>query len=127
MQYYHHEHDGGTITDADVSFTNLKGISTAVVPAVLGLPTDFAATAAGVQSSKAVTIKNTGDAPPSSPASASPTARTPSAQYLVREGESPGDFSVVSNTCVGTAGARRHLLGAGRLQAHPHEPAPSLA
>ena len=23
VQYYHHEHDGGTITDADTSFTNL--------------------------------------------------------------------------------------------------------
>ena len=64
VQYYHQEHDGGTITDADTSLTNLKGVGTAVVPAILGLPTDFAATAAGVQSSKAVTIKNTGDAPP---------------------------------------------------------------
>ena len=102
VQYYHHEHDGGNITDADVSFTNLKGINTAVVPAVLGLPTDFAATAAGVQSSKAMTIKNTGDAPLTVTSVALANSTNQSSQLFQREGETPGDFSVVSNTCVGT-------------------------
>jgi sugar phosphate isomerase/epimerase len=104
VQYYHHEHDGGTITDANISFTNLKGIDTALVPAVQGKPLDFAATAAGVQSAKALTIKNTGDAPLNvqSVQLASSTSTNPGqAQFRVQEGESPGDFSVVSTTCVG--------------------------
>jgi sugar phosphate isomerase/epimerase len=64
VQYMHQEHDGGTITDADVSFTNLKGVGTSVVPTVLGLPTTVAATAAGTTGATTpVTIQNTGDAP----------------------------------------------------------------
>jgi sugar phosphate isomerase/epimerase len=64
VQYMHQEHDGGTITDADISFTNLKGTGSAVVPTVLGLPTVVAATAAGsTGASTPVTIQNTGDAP----------------------------------------------------------------
>ena len=129
VQYYHQEHDGGTITDADTSLTNLKGVGTAVVPAILGLPTDFAATAAGVQSSKAVTIKNTGDAP------AAITGHQPGHQHdrdvpelLRRADERRGDFSIVSTTCVGSLAPERHVLRAGRLPAHPHRaPAPSRA
>jgi sugar phosphate isomerase/epimerase len=102
VQYYHQEHDGGTITDADTSLTNLKGVGTAVVPAILGLPTDFAATAAGVQSSKAVTIKNTGDAAAAITGIGLATSNTAGAQNQVREGERPGDFSIVSTTCVGS-------------------------
>jgi sugar phosphate isomerase/epimerase len=102
VQYYHQEHDGGTITDADTSLTNLKGVGTAVVPAILGLPTDFAATAAGVQSSKAVTIKNTGDAPAAITAVSMANSTNATSQLLVKLDESPQDFSIVSTTCVGT-------------------------
>jgi sugar phosphate isomerase/epimerase len=105
VQYYHQEHDGGTITDADTSLTNLKGVGSAVVPSILGLPLDFEATAAAVQSSKALTIKNTGDAPAAITGVqlANSTSTNPNqAQFLVREGESPQDFSVVSTTCVGS-------------------------
>ena len=47
VRYYHQEQDGGTLTDADISFTNLKGVNTASVPTVLGLPATFPTVAAG--------------------------------------------------------------------------------
>jgi hypothetical protein len=102
VQRYLQEHDGGSTTDADTSLTNLKGIGAQVVPAILGLPTDFAATAAGVQSSKAVTIKNAGDAPASITGVVMTNSNNQTSQLFTREGESPQDFSVVSNTCVGS-------------------------
>jgi sugar phosphate isomerase/epimerase len=66
VQYYHHEHDGGTVTDANTSFTNLKGINTAVVGTVMGSPTSFPAVPAGTAAANNVVpvkIENTGDAP----------------------------------------------------------------
>ena len=102
VQYYSQEQDGGTLTDAEISLTNLKGVGTAVVPTILGLPTEFAATAAGVQSSKAVTIKNTGDAAATITGIGLANSTNQNNQNAIREGERPGDFSIVSNTCVGS-------------------------
>jgi sugar phosphate isomerase/epimerase len=66
VQYYHHEHDGGSTTDADTSFTNLKGINTAVVGTAQSVPPSFASVAAGTPAAEnavAVKIENSGDAP----------------------------------------------------------------
>jgi sugar phosphate isomerase/epimerase len=89
VQYYHQEQDGGTITDADISFTNLKGQNTASVPALLGLPTSFPSVAAGTAAAAnvvGVTISNTGD----KPLNITNTTLT---------GDNAGDFSVVGSTC----------------------------
>jgi hypothetical protein len=106
VQYYHHEHDGGTVTDADTSFTNLKGINTAVVGTVLGLPPAFPSVAAGTpaaQNSVPVKIENTGDAP-----------LTITAVGI--SGPNAGDFAIVSHNC--TAGA----LAPGQPTATPAVP-----
>jgi sugar phosphate isomerase/epimerase len=89
VQYYHQEHDGGTITDADISFTNLKGVGTASVPTLLGLPTSFPTVAAGTAAADnvaPVTISNTGD----KPLNITNTTIT---------GDNAGDFTVVGSTC----------------------------
>jgi sugar phosphate isomerase/epimerase len=97
VQYYHHEHDGGTLTDADISFTNLKGINGAVVPAVLGLPPSFPAVAAGTPAAEnAVPVKltNTGDAP-----------LTITRLQIQADSLNPGDqndFAIVAHDCTGT-------------------------
>ena len=49
VRYYHQEHDGGTITDADTSLSNLKGAGPASVGTLLALPVAFPATAVGAQ------------------------------------------------------------------------------
>ena len=36
VQYYHHEHDGGNLNNANDSFTNLRGINGRAVGTVLG-------------------------------------------------------------------------------------------
>jgi sugar phosphate isomerase/epimerase len=105
VQYYHQEQDGGTITDADISFTNLKGVGSQVKPAVLGLTTTFPSVAAGTPAAanaQAVTITNKGDAPLTitrvdlaTGGNNVPLARVP------REGERPQDFQILSNTCAG--------------------------
>ncbi len=89
VQYYHHEHDGGTITDADTSFTNLSPIGPAVVGTVLALPPSFPTVAAGTPAAEnavAVTVQNTGGAP----LTLTNTTLT---------GADAGDFSVVGSTC----------------------------
>ena len=63
VRYYHQEQDGGTLTDADISFTNLKGVNTASVPTVLGLPTTFPTVAAGTAATQPIVLQNTGDKP----------------------------------------------------------------
>jgi hypothetical protein len=105
VQYYHQEQDGGTLTDAEISTTNLKGVGSNVVGTVLGLPTSFPSVAAGTPAASnvvGVTIKNTGDAPLTITAVGLANSTNQSSQSLVREGESPADFSVISSTCVGT-------------------------
>jgi sugar phosphate isomerase/epimerase len=89
VQYYHQEQDGGTITDADISFTNLKGRNGQSVPALLGLPASFPSVAAGTPAASnivGVTIQNTGD----KPLSITNTTIT---------GDNAGDFQVVGSTC----------------------------
>ncbi len=87
VQYFHQEHDGGTITDADISFTNLKGVGTSIVATVLGLPPTFPSAAAGTSNTVVpVTIQNTGDAP-----------LTITGASIT--GDNASDFSVVSHTC----------------------------
>ncbi len=89
VQYYHHEHDGGTTSDADVSFTNLKGIGPSVVGTLLALPPSFPSVPAGTAAAEnavAVLVQNTGDAPLT-------ITRT---QFA---GDDAGDFEVVSSTC----------------------------
>jgi sugar phosphate isomerase/epimerase len=64
-QYYHHEHDGGTVSNANDSFTNLKGINTAVVGTAMAVPPTFPSVAAGTPAAEnavAVKIENSGDA-----------------------------------------------------------------
>jgi sugar phosphate isomerase/epimerase len=66
VQYYHHEHDGGTVNNANDSFTNLKGINTAVVGTAMAVPPSFPSVAAGTPAAEnavAVKIENSGDAP----------------------------------------------------------------
>jgi sugar phosphate isomerase/epimerase len=103
-QYYHQEHDGGTITDADISFTNLKGVGTSVVPAVLGLPTTFQSVAAGTSAATNVTpiqIWNTGDAP-----------LTITGASIT--GDNAGDFAIINHNC--------STLAPGNLLATPPVP-----
>ena len=47
VHYYHQEHDGGTLADANTSFTNLKGSGPASVATMLALPATFPTVAAG--------------------------------------------------------------------------------
>ena len=47
VRYYHQEQDGGTLTDAETSLTNLKGVGTASVPTMLALPASFPTVPAG--------------------------------------------------------------------------------
>jgi sugar phosphate isomerase/epimerase len=89
VQYYHQEQDGGTITDADISFTNMKGQNTASVPALLGLPTSFPSVAAGTAAADnalPITISNTGDKPLN-------------ITNTTLGGDNAGDFAVVGSTC----------------------------
>ena len=66
VRYYHQEHDGGTLTDAEISLTNLKGIGPASLGTPLGLPPSFNPVPAGTPAASNVTplvIQNTGDQP----------------------------------------------------------------
>jgi sugar phosphate isomerase/epimerase len=91
VQYYHQEHDGGTIADAEVSLTNLKGINTASVPSVLGYPAGSAPVAANgttAGNTFPVRVENSGDKP-----------LTITATSIT--GDDSGDFQVISNACNG--------------------------
>src|SRR4051794_33204233 len=99
VQYYHQEQDGGTLNDADISLTNLKGTGAQVKSAVLALPTTFPSVAAGTAAANnqlPITIKNTGDTPLTVTSVALLTGGN------ARQDETPGDFQVLSNTCTGT-------------------------
>jgi sugar phosphate isomerase/epimerase len=111
IRYYHQEHDGGTLTDADVSLSNLKGINAAVVGTVHVKPPSFASVAAGTPGSANVTpvlVQNTGDAP------LNITAVSVQANGVPNDA---GDFQVVSQTCT-TGGP----LAPGNSQAVPAVP-----
>ena len=67
VRYYHQEHDGGSIADADVSLTNLKGRNSQVVGTLHAKPPSFTSVPAGTAAADNVTpvlVQNTGDAPP---------------------------------------------------------------
>lgn len=99
VQYYHQEHDSGTMADANTSFTNLKGVGTSVVATVMGYPANFAPVQVGTtaaQTVKPVKIENTGDAP----LSISAVSIVADALDAGQE----GDFKVVSEDCT-TGGA----------------------
>jgi hypothetical protein len=99
VQYYHHEQDGGTTTDANTSFTNLRGINGRSVGTVLGKPTSFPSVAAGTAASAnqvPVVLPNTGDAPL--------TITNLQIQADPLDVGAAGDFSIVSQNCTAAGG-----------------------
>ncbi len=94
VRYYHQEHDGGSLTDAEISLTNLKGVGPASVGTPLGLPPSFSSVPAGTPAANNVTpvvIQNTGDQP----------LTITNAQV---QGTDAVDFSVVSQNCTAAGG-----------------------
>ncbi|HEX6024086.1 MAG TPA: TIM barrel protein [Solirubrobacter sp.] len=107
VQYYHQEEDGGTLTGADVSLTNLKGTGPNVVGTVLGYPTSFPSVPAGTAAADnvvPVTLQNTGDAPL--------TITNVQIQADPLDVGAAGDFAIVSQNC---SGAGSSPLAPGRL------------
>ncbi|HYI20844.1 MAG TPA: hypothetical protein VD836_19155 [Solirubrobacteraceae bacterium] len=101
VRYYHQEHDGGTITDADTSLSNLKGAGPTSVGTLLALPASFPPTAGGTQVTQDVLVQNTGEQPL--------TITNITIGQDALDSPSSSDFSIVSQTCTGGA------LPAGRL------------
>jgi sugar phosphate isomerase/epimerase len=103
VRYYHQEHDGGTLTDAEVSLTNLHGQGSAVVGTVYGAPTTFPSVPANTPASSnvvPVVLYNTGEAPLTF------GTATNVLQIQANALDTPvapaSDFQVVSDTCRGT-------------------------
>ena len=100
VAWYHGEQDGGSLNDMAVTLANLKGINSNAKGTVSVLPpAPFASVAAGTAAAdnvQAITVKNTGDAPLTISAAGLQTGGN------ARADEAPGDFAIVSNTCVGT-------------------------
>ena len=97
VRYYHQEQDGGTTTDADISFTNLKGQATASVGTLLGLPPAFASVPGGeVSPSVPVRIENTGDQPL--------TITNVTVQANAADAPSASDFTITSQNCTAAGG-----------------------
>jgi sugar phosphate isomerase/epimerase len=110
-RYYHQEHDGGTLTDADTSLSNVKGINSAVVGTLHAKPPSFLSVPAGTPGDSNVTpvlVQNTGDAPLSITGVSIQSNGAPN---------DSGDFQLVSQTCT-TAGP----LAPGDSQANPAVP-----
>jgi sugar phosphate isomerase/epimerase len=102
VHYYHQEEDGGTMTGADISLSNLKGVGPNVVGTVQSNPARFPSAAAGTPAASnivAVRVTNVGDAPLSIEDIGLATSNNPNSDNARREGESPGDFSIISDTC----------------------------
>jgi len=98
VRYYHQEHDGGTLTDAEISLTNLHGQGPAVVGTVYGAPTTFPSVAANTPASSnvvPVVLYNTGEAP------LTITNLSISANALDTPVAPASDFQIVSDTCRG--------------------------
>jgi sugar phosphate isomerase/epimerase len=91
VRYYHQEHDGGTITDADTSLSNLKGAGPTSVATLLALPVAFPATAAGQQATMDVLVQNTGEQPL--------TITNITIGQEAVDAPSSSEFSVVSQDC----------------------------
>jgi sugar phosphate isomerase/epimerase len=103
VRYYHQEHDGGTLTDAEISLTNLHGQASAVVGTVYGAPTTFPSVPANTPASSnivPVVLYNTGEAPLTF------GTATNVLQIQANALDTPvapaSDFQVVSDTCRGT-------------------------
>jgi sugar phosphate isomerase/epimerase len=99
VAYYHQEEDGGTLTGADTSLSNLKGKGPNVVGTVLGLPTTFPSVAAGTPAAAnvvPVVLQNTGDAPL--------TITNLQIQANALDVGAAGDFSIVSQNCTAAGG-----------------------
>ena len=97
VRYYHQEHDSGTMTDADISFTNMKGQGPASVGTLLGLPPTFTSVPGGEQSpSVPVKIENTGDQPL--------TITNVTVQANAADAPSASDFTITSQNCTAAGG-----------------------
>ena len=107
VRYYHQEHDGGSLADANVSLSNLKGINTAVVGTMLALPPSFNSVPAntpGASNVTPVTVQNTGDIPL--------TITTVAIGGVPGGPNDSADFQIVSQTCSG-AGSSPLAPGGG--------------
>ncbi len=94
VRYYHQEHDGGTLTDAERSLSNLKGVGTASVGTMLALPPNFNSVPAGTPAANNVTtvrVQNTGDQPLT-------------ITNIQVQGTDAADFSIVSQNCTAAGG-----------------------
>jgi sugar phosphate isomerase/epimerase len=101
VRYYHQEHDGGSLTDAEISLTNLKGANTASVGTVYGAPTTFNSVPAGTAAADNVTpivLSNTGDQP------LTITNLGISANALDTPVAPASDFAIVSQNCTAAGG-----------------------
>jgi len=99
VQYFHQEQDGGSLNDADISLTNLKGTGSNVVGTAHADIPVFPSVPAGTAAANnviPVKVQNTGDAP------LNITAVSVLSGNNARAEESPADFAILSNTCVGT-------------------------
>jgi hypothetical protein len=117
VQYYHQEQDGGTITDADTSFTNLKGTGPASVPALLALPPSFPSVPAGTPAAAnvvPVVVQNTGDAPL--------TITNVTIQQDPLDAPSSSDFAIVSHNCTANQGGAPLQPGALATESTPAVP-----
>lgn len=113
VRYYHQEQDGGTTTDADITFTNLKGQATASVGTLLGLPPVFASVPGGELSpSVPVKIENTGDQPL--------TITNVTVQANAADAPSASDFTITSQNCTAAGGGSP--LAPGNPTASPPVP-----
>jgi len=100
VRYYHQEHDGGTLTDAEVSLTNLKGIDSASVGTMLALPPSFPSVPAGTPAAANVVpvlVQNTGD----QPLTFGTAGNVIQVQQNALDSPSSSDFAIVSETCRG--------------------------
>jgi sugar phosphate isomerase/epimerase len=106
VRYYHQEHDGGTLTDAEISLTNLHGQGPAITGTVYGPPTTFPSVPAGTPAANnvvAVKLTNTGEAPltinPATPANQNGLS------IVVNALDAPvapaSDFQIINDTCRG--------------------------
>ncbi len=91
VRYYHQEQDGGTLTDAETSLTNLKGVGAASVPTMLALPASFPTVPAGATTTLPVVIQNTGDKPL--------TITNLAIGGDANDGPAAADFSVAGQNC----------------------------
>ena len=105
VRYYHQEHDGGTLTDAEISLTNLHGQGPAVTGTVYGAPTTFPSVPAGTPASQNVVpiaIYNTGEGPLTINSQATGNQAGVSITGALEPSIAPNsDFQIVSDTCRG--------------------------